>query len=206
MYPLSILSVSRSPKSINVHIWFLDNNTIDGHPSSLSLTSISPNGILTKEQGQYIEKLKPRHDLKHLCRFTTFHNILKFDLDLPKDEGLACNSLPSCAGSITTHPSLPRPQCQFPSYAPVQNSAKPTVAKVSVGKPLSAVCGFRWWQREALFVRQSIKENDRLLFFRSDEFDWIGLSKGHSRYEKVQRCGWKGRRTAGSCSMCQHPG
>ena len=39
-----------SPKSINVHNWFLANNTIDGHPSSPSLTSISDTAVRTVEK------------------------------------------------------------------------------------------------------------------------------------------------------------
>ena len=39
-----------SPKSINVHNWFMDNNTIDGHTSSPSLTSISDTVVRAVEK------------------------------------------------------------------------------------------------------------------------------------------------------------
>ena len=50
---VSMLQYSRYPissKSISFHNWFLDNNTVDGHTSYPSLTSISDNGVRTVEK------------------------------------------------------------------------------------------------------------------------------------------------------------
>ena len=74
--------------------------TINGLKQELSQYLMnSLNTILTYEQGQYMEKLKPRHELLHYVDMQ--HFISLFNLDLHKIIRLACNNLPLWAGSFT---------------------------------------------------------------------------------------------------------